>query len=249
VPSYEGLHARYYDALYADKPYAAEAAFVHGLVGEPGGRLLDVACGTGRHAAAFAALGYDVTGVDLNPALIDHARAGMPDGRFEVADMRELDLGRRFDVVTCLFDAIGYPLTNAGVVAALRSIARHLEPGHGRCAIEFLHAPAMLAGARPVGVRRIDLCDGATLVRIAETAHDPAAQTMRVAYELIELRGDGTYARSDEVQANRFFGVEEMRALLALAGLRAERMVAAYADDPAVGAGTFHVMAVAAAGG
>jgi SAM-dependent methyltransferase len=243
VASYQGLHARYYDALYADKPYAEEAAFVHGLLGAPGGRLLDVACGTGRHAAAFAQLGYQVTGVDLNPALIDHGRSNVPEARFEVADMRDLDLGERFDAVTCLFDAIGYPLTNDGVIAALRAIARHLEQDRGRDAIEFLHAPAMLAGARPVGVRRVALDGGGTLVRVAETALDPATQTMRVAYELIELRPDGTYERTDEIQGNRFFGIEEMRALLELAGLRADRVVAAYTGDPEISGETFHAMA------
>jgi SAM-dependent methyltransferase len=242
--AYEALHARWYDALYADKPYAPEAAFVHALLGEPGGRLLDVACGSGRHAAAFAQLGYDVSGIDLNDGLLEHARRNVPAGRFVCADMREADLGETFAAVTCLFDAIGYPLTNDGVVASLRTIARHLAPG-ARCAIEFLHAPAMLAGARPVGVRRLDLGDGDTLVRIAQTTLDPVAHTMAVDYELIELRADGRYERSAERQGNRFFGVDEMAALLGLAGLRPERMVAAYADEPAIGAGTFHVLALA----
>ena len=241
--AYEALHARWYDALYADKPYEDEAAFVDRALGEPGGRLLDVACGTGRHAAAFARRGYDVTGIDLNDGLLEHARASVPEARFIAADMRALDLGETFDAVTCLFDAIGYPLTNDGVSAALRSIARHLRP-QGRFAVEFLHAPAMLHGARPVGVRRLDLGGGDTLLRVAETTLDEAASTMRVAYELIELRADGGYERSEEVQGNRFFGVEEMRALMTGAGLVVEAMIAAYADEPAIGRDTFHVLAV-----
>jgi len=241
--AYEALHARWYDALYADKPYAAEAAFVDDQIGSPGGRLLDVACGTGRHAAAFTQLGYAVTGIDLNDGLLEHARRNAHKARFVAGDMRALALGETFDVVTCLFDAIGYPLDNEGVGASLRSIAAHLRPG-GRCAIEFLHAPAMLRGARPVGVRRLDLGGGDTLLRVAETTLDDAAQSMRVAYELVELRADGTYTRSTEVQGNRFFGVEEMRALLAAAGITVDAMVAAYADDPAVRSDTFHVLAV-----
>ena len=45
--TYQGLHARHYDLVYADKPYAAEARFVHDLLRRRPGRLLDVACGTG----------------------------------------------------------------------------------------------------------------------------------------------------------------------------------------------------------
>ena len=68
--SYTGLHARVYDEIYAEKPYVDEARFVHELAGAPGGKLLDVACGTGRHAVAFADLGYEVTGVDINEELL-----------------------------------------------------------------------------------------------------------------------------------------------------------------------------------
>lgn len=246
--SYEGLHARWYDTLYAAKPYGDEARFVDRLVGARGGRLLDVACGTGRHAIAFAELGYRVRGIDLNAGLIEHARhsaaAAQLDARFDVADMRTLQLGEHFDVVTCLFDAIGYPLNNDGVVSALRSIADHLAPT-GRAVVEFLHAPTLIRRASPVGVRRVDLPDGGSLLRIAETELDIVAQRMRVAYELVELRRDGTFARSTEVQSNRFFGVEEMRALMALGGLEVDAFHAAYADDASVGPETFHVLAVA----
>ena len=72
--SYTGLHARVYDEVYADKPYSAEARFVHELAGAPGGKLLDVACGTGRHALAFADLGYEVTGTDVNEELLEVGR-------------------------------------------------------------------------------------------------------------------------------------------------------------------------------
>lgn len=241
--AYEALHARWYDALYADKPYGEEAAFIHELLGAPEGRLLDVACGTGRHAAAFVALGYEATGIDLNGGLLEHARRSAPGSRFITADMRTLDLGETFDVVTCLFDAIGYPLSNAGVGGSLASIARHLRPG-GRCAIEFLHAPAMLRGARPLGIRRMDLGDGHTLIRVAETTLHEATQTMSVDYELIELGADGHYERSHERQGNRFFGIEEMRALIENAGITVDAMVSAYTADAAVTGSTFHVLAV-----
>ena len=240
---YAGLHARWYDLVYGDKPYAEEAAFVNRLCGEPGGRLLDLACGTGRHAKAFDDLGYDVTGVDLNAELIEHARSRVPVGRFLVDDMRTVALDERFDVVTCLFDAIGYPLTNEGVSASLASVARHLAD-EGRFAIEFLHAPAMVRHARPVGVRRVALPDGGTLVRIAETTLDEQAHTMTVRYEMLALGADGRFSRSEETQANRFFDVEEMRELLGAAGLDVAKLVAAYSTDERIDDRTFHVVAV-----
>jgi SAM-dependent methyltransferase len=247
--SYAGLHARHYDRIYAGKPYEHEAAFVAGLLGGGDGALLDVACGTGRHARAFAGLGWDVTGVDLNPLLLEHARASMPEGRFVEGDMRALEsLGLEpgsFAAVTCLFDSTGYPLTNDGVLAALRGMRALLRRG-GTLVAEFLHTPAMLRGASPLGLRRWPLDDdgGGELLRVSQTRLDEPRSLMQVDYELIELRGDGGWERHAERQENRFFGVEEMRALVAAAGLEAERFVPAY-EDGAVTGETFHVMVVA----
>jgi SAM-dependent methyltransferase len=239
--SFQGLHARYYDLIYADKPYAGEARFVHELLGGAPGRLLDVACGSGRHATEFAKLGWEVTGVDYSPDLLARARdAGI---RVHEQDMRSLDVpGAPFDAVTCLFDSIGYPQDNDGIVAAFEGMRRH----GGRVAVEFLHAPALLSDADPVRVRRWELPDGGELLRVSETQIDAAAMTMHVSYDVVELRADGGYARERERQSNRFFAVEEMRALMRLAGLRVDRFVPAY-EDGGIGPDTFHVIAVASA--
>ena len=75
----------------ARSPTSHEARFVDSLIRDAGtarGRLLDVACGTGRHAAEFASLGWDVTGVDLSEDLLERARVNAPDARFYQQDMR-----------------------------------------------------------------------------------------------------------------------------------------------------------------
>jgi SAM-dependent methyltransferase len=237
--SFQGLHARYYDLIYATKPYADEARFVHDLLGGQPGRLLDVACGSGRHAREFAALGWEVTGVDYSPDLLARAReAGIA---VVEQDMRRLDVpGAPFDAVTCLFDSIGYPQDNDGVVAALEGMRRH----GSQVAVEFLHAPALLANADPVRVRRWEMPDGGELLRVSETEIDAPAMTMHVSYDVVELRADGAYARERERQSNRFFAVEEMRALMELAGLRVKRFVPAY-ESGEIGPDTFHVIALA----
>jgi SAM-dependent methyltransferase len=122
-----------YDLLQsAEKDYAAEALVVANLIGErrpDAARILDVACGTGQHAAHLHSPGFAVDGIDLEPAFIELARRRCPDGVFTVADMTAFTLPRRYDAITCLFSAIGYALSVARLNQTLAAMTRHLAPG------------------------------------------------------------------------------------------------------------------------
>jgi SAM-dependent methyltransferase len=123
--------ARFYDSLYGFKNYAAASARLAEMIRArvPGARsLLDVGCGTGRHVELLASE-FEVAGADLSPELLAVARERCPGVPFHEADMADFDLGRRFDVVTCLFSAIAYVKTEARMRQAVASFARHLEPG------------------------------------------------------------------------------------------------------------------------
>ena len=124
--------ALHYDKLYAFKDYAGEAEklkdIIHSHLGSERARLLDVACGTGRHLA-FLRHWFDVEGLDLSAEMLQVARAGSPGVVFHQADMVEFALGQTFDVVTCLFGSIGYLKTMPRVRQALACMASHLRPG------------------------------------------------------------------------------------------------------------------------
>lgn len=124
--------ARYYDRLYAWKDYEGEVRKLVGLPGPPAeGRrrtLLDVACGTGLHLR-YLVDHFDAQGLDLCPELLEVAREKLPGVPLHLGDMADFDLGRRFDVVTCLFSSIGYVRTRDRLQAAMRCMAAHLEPG------------------------------------------------------------------------------------------------------------------------
>jgi SAM-dependent methyltransferase len=123
--------ARIYDAVYSWKDYPREAEQVHELVQarKPGAAtLLDVACGTGAHLAELCGR-YRCEGVDLDPELLAVARERLPGVPLHEGDMRNFELGRRFDAVTCLFSSIGYLRSVEELEAAVAAMARHLEPG------------------------------------------------------------------------------------------------------------------------
>jgi ubiquinone/menaquinone biosynthesis C-methylase UbiE len=135
--------ARFYDKIYAFKDFRAEAerlvGFIRGLRPEAGGRLLDVACGTGSHLVHLREH-FEVEGLDLSPVMLEAARRKLPDVAFHEADMTAFDLGRRFDVVTCLFSSVAYVVTEDALFRAVGCMARHLEPG-GILALEPWFTP------------------------------------------------------------------------------------------------------------
>jgi SAM-dependent methyltransferase len=124
--------AAFYDAIYSFKDYRAEAEKVRTLVEQykraPGNTLLDVACGTGHHAQHFNEH-YQVEGLDLDDGLLEVARKQRPGIPFHQGDMANFDLGKTFDVVTCLFSAIGYVQTVARLNQTLQTFALHLNSG------------------------------------------------------------------------------------------------------------------------
>jgi len=154
--------AQFYDAIYAWKDYAEEARRLKALLAErqliPGRRsLLDVACGTAAHAP-FLRDDYAYEGLDLDPQMLALARERFPDLPFHRGDMLDFDLGRQFDVVTCLFSSIAYVKTPQRLEQATATMARHVRPG-GMLVIEPFVGPQEWQAGRPTAtfVDRDDL--------------------------------------------------------------------------------------------
>nr|MDT0667151.1 class I SAM-dependent methyltransferase [Micromonospora sp. DSM 115978] len=107
-----------------------------GLTPGDGAHVLDAPCGSGRHSLALAARGHRVTGVDISPEAIDHARrtaARVPefgDVEFVCADMRTIPQTGSFDAAVCLGNSFGY-LDLAGTREFVSALAGAVRPGGG----------------------------------------------------------------------------------------------------------------------
>jgi SAM-dependent methyltransferase len=135
--------AEYYDRIYSFKDYGKEAARLASIIRRihpKARRLLDVACGTGRHIEILRKR-YDVEGIDISPQFVRMARQRNPGARISLGDMTRLHLHRTFDVVVCLFSSIGYVRTPGRLDQAVRSMAGALAPG-GALIIEPWFTPA-----------------------------------------------------------------------------------------------------------
>jgi SAM-dependent methyltransferase len=103
-------------------------AATHGLTGK---RLLDVGCGTGKSFLPLLDRGYAVTACDVSPEMVERAReivAGS-DASVLVADIRELPVLGRFDLVTAIDDVLNYMLSDEELELAFAAVARNLRPG------------------------------------------------------------------------------------------------------------------------
>lgn len=125
---------KYYDDIYAaqGKDYPAEAKIAHGLIQKhkksTGNRLLDIACGTGIHANLLSRR-YRVEGLDLDDKMLAIARKNFPKIEFHRGNMLDFNMSRKFDVVVCLFSAIGYVRTKTNLAKTVENMSRHLLSG------------------------------------------------------------------------------------------------------------------------
>lgn len=142
--------AELFDAIYRFKNYAHESARLCRAINElvPGARsILDVACGTGEHAR-FLKEHYAIDGIDISESYLRAARLKNPLGNYTRADMIDFGLGRTYDVVTCLFSAIGILRSFERLERAISCMARHVRPG-GALIVEPWFTPEQWHPGRP----------------------------------------------------------------------------------------------------
>ena len=143
--------AKYYDRLYSFKDYLDEAVKLQNLIIkylESGGNsLLDVACGTGLHLK-YLKDDFSCTGVDISKSMLKIARKNAKGVIFKEADMKNLRLGKQFDVILCLLSSIGYVKTAAGLEKTIQNFSKHLKEG-GLALIEPSYAKSAYVSGEP----------------------------------------------------------------------------------------------------
>lgn len=131
---YSANHAELYDLVFLSrgKDFEAEADSLTRTIRSqlPAARsLLDVACGTGAHLAAFSKSFDHVEGVEYAPAMLEVARDRLPGVGLHAGDMRDFDLGRTFDAVTCMGNSVACVSNADELTASVGRMAAHLESG------------------------------------------------------------------------------------------------------------------------
>jgi len=213
-------YASYYDLLYQDKDYAAEAEYVSSHIrnsAPDATRILELGCGTGAHAEYLARMGYTVHGVDMSEAMLVRAesrRALLPPDlaarmSFSMGDVRTVRTGKTYDAVISLFHVMSYQNSNEDLAAAFATAKVHLE-NNGVFLFDFWYGPAVLTQKPEVRVKRLENSD-IKVTRIAEPVMHAAENVVDVNYTVfIEIKSSGKVEQVSEKHSMRYWFLPEL---------------------------------------
>ncbi|MDO9580164.1 MAG: class I SAM-dependent methyltransferase [Bacteroidales bacterium] len=224
-------YARYYDLLYRDKDYAAEAEYVADLIRkfQPSARsILELGSGTGKHARLLAGIGFSVHGIERSPEMLaqssDAAEAfqrdqAAPRLSFSLGDIRTARLPRTFDAVIALFHVVSYQTTNEDVTEVFETARHHLNSG-GIFIFDVWYGPAVLTERPAVRIKRM-ADDQTEITRLAEPVLYPNENRVDVNYHVFIRNLSTTVVHElKETHAMRYFFKPEMQCLAAHAGFK-----------------------------
>ena len=144
------LNSQYYDLNYNDKKYEYESRYISKLIKKYNPKtkkILDVGCGTGRHAEFLHDFGFDVTGIDLSEKMIkiasDNSKKRGKDIKYKVSNANNFHIHQKFDTAVSLFHVISYQDENKKLIDTFRSIYNHLNDG-GVFIFDFWYGPGVL---------------------------------------------------------------------------------------------------------
>lgn len=163
-------YSKYYDLLYKDKDYVSEVTYILDILkilDKPECSILDIGCGTGKHAGLLADKGYKVCGVDVSETMLESALRNFGDKvNFSKGDIRYLSLNKTFEVITSLFHVMSYQIRNEDLEASLMSVYNHLESG-GYFIFDCWYGPGVMNDPPSVKIKRMN-DENFEIIRIAE---------------------------------------------------------------------------------
>lgn len=222
-----GKYSSYYDLLYKDKDYQAEADFVHTLLTEycPHAQsLLELGCGSGGHALKLVEKGLDIHGVDMSQDMLNMANAQKDKLatqahklHFSRGDIRELQLGKTFGSVISLFHVISYLPTLDDILTVFDRVYSHLEHG-GVFIFDIWYAPAVLTQKPEVRVKRMRN-EEIAVTRIAEPVWHPNECWVDVFYKVFieNLKTREIEELDTEVHRMHYLSLPEIQLMAKLA--------------------------------
>jgi len=217
-------YSKYYNIFYQDKDYPGEVAYVETLLKKhsvhPIHSILDIGCGTGRHAQLLAQKGYEVHGIDLSAKMISIAKEDschIPGLSFHQANATAFTIDKKFDAAVSLFHVMSYQTTDDAISATLRRTHHHLHD-KGLLIFDFWYGPAVLQDPPETRERQYEQED-IKITRIAKPVIHANDNIVDVHYEIhLENLMSHEEQTFTECHRMRYFFFPELSRMLATAG-------------------------------
>ena len=153
---------QYYHILYKDRDYQEAGMFIDNITSylnlPENAKVLDLACGKGRHSVYLNKLGFEVTGADLSENSISEAKKQENETlHFEVHDMR-IPFEQKFDAIFNLFTSFGYFDNDQDNITTLKAIKESLSE-FGFAVLDFMNVEKVIPNLVASEVKSIEGID------------------------------------------------------------------------------------------
>ena len=247
----EGI-ADIYDLVYADKDYVAEADFIDQLIqkfrASKVTTVLDVGCGTGKHAHELSKKGYELLGIDFSEQMIKKAKENFYEVQaldFRQGDIRDFTVKDKYDACLCMFVVLGYMTENDDIESAFKNIRKNIKKG-GLFIFDIWNGLAVLKTPQSVRVKTVE-DELLKVIRIATPNLRAFKHRCDITYNYIVFEKDKSVREIEEVHNVRFFFPLEMEKYLEDTGFAVEKIFPFLDLDGTVNEEVFHIGVVARA--
>ncbi len=218
-------YPEYYDLFYNDKSYDKEALYVKEIIEKysnlvPKG-ILDLGCGTGKHAHEFSKLGINVHGIDSSKTMIEIAKnsySNNPSLTWEIGDVSNIKTKNKFDSIVSLFHVMSYQTTDEQICACFDQVQNHLNDD-GIFVFDFWYGPAVLKDEPYSRSKTVPLTNG-YIKRTSYPKHISEENIVKVKFEFEINQKEQVVETFEETHTMRYFFMPELEKMLQMNGLK-----------------------------
>lgn len=212
------LYSKYYDLLYLNKDYEAEANYISDCIKSfsPNAKtILEFGSGTGIHGLILQKKGYEIYGLERSKQMVEEAKhLEFP---CEEADITNFELDRKFDAVISLFHVLSYVNDNASLEKVFRNASKCLNLG-GLFIFDIWYSPAVYHQKPETRIKKVEneeIC----VIRMAESGTQVNKNIVDVNYSiLVKNKSSDKWIEFNEKHPMRHFSIPEIDLLATFTG-------------------------------
>lgn len=214
-------YSKYYDLLYKDKKYKEESEYVVRKIKQllpQATQILELGSGSGSHAHYFCEAGFEVTGIERSPEMVDLAKSKNIIGFNPInGDISSFELPKQFDVALSLFHVISYLTENESLIDCFKTVYKQLNSG-GIFMFDIWYSAAVYHQKPETRIKRLEN-DEVEIVRLAESKMESDKNVVEVNFEVI-IKDKVTLTNETirEKHLMRHFSIPEIKILATFTG-------------------------------